>query len=476
MSRRIPWGLPIAAAAVAMLLGAPLWPALSQQPARPSQPRRPFLPRFDPAPPRGSPRPVARRPSSAPRDVPADQEQEGEEIDGGGGGGEVGAPSPEWARTVEVQLHGAPVRAGPDDQSERRGQVARGARFPLLARRLGQGCEGGPWYRIGEAAWICADYVWLSANAPAARAYPGIAEAEVVPFRYAFSAVDGTRAYARPSDIDIDDYVETLARGWGLAIVARRSHEGQTIVRTTRGTWIQASELRWARPSEFAGARLAEVREGMPIPVAWVRRGGASTYTTPGDRRRVGTLPGRAMVQVGDEVREGTRSFTRLGDGRYVETRLLVRPERIAPPAGVGPTDRWIDVHLAQQTLVAYQGTEPVFTTLVSTGRRAGSTPRGTHRIWIKMALGTMDNVEDEEAVAPYSMDGVPWIQYFAEDVALHAVYWHDRFGTVRSHGCVNLSPRDARWLYAFTSPTVPDGWTVTLPTARDRGTVVHVR
>lgn len=408
-----------------------------------------------------------------PRELPADQDQHGDEIEGAG---EVGAPAPEWARTVEVQLHGAPIRAAPNDQSDRRGQAARGTRFPLLARRLGQGCESGPWYRIGDDAWICADYVFLSANAPAARAYPGLAEDEVVPFRYAFSSVDGTRTYTRPSDIDADDYAETLAAGWGLAIVARRSFQGQTIVRTSRGSWVLASELRWARPSEFAGARLAQVAPGMAIPVAWARRGGASTYAAPGDRRRVGTLTGRTMVQVGDEVRVGTRSFTRLGDGRFVETRLIVRPERIARPAGVEPNERWIDVHLAQQTLVAYEGDEPVFTTLVSTGRRAGSTPRGTHRIWIKMAIGTMDNVEDEEAVAPYSMDGVPWIQYFAADVALHGVYWHDRFGTVRSHGCVNLAPRDARFLYGFTSPVVADGWTVTLPTARSRGTVVHVR
>ena len=60
--------------------------------------------------------------------------------------------------------------------------------------------------------------------------------------------------------------------------------------------------------------------------------------------------------------------------------------------------------------------------------------------------------------------------------LALHTAYWHDQFGTRRSHGCVNLSPKDARWLYGFTSPAVPDGWVAVHPTDNDRGTFVRVR
>lgn len=58
-----------------------------------------------------------------------------------------------------------------------------------------------------------------------------------------------------------------------------------------------------------------------------------------------------------------------------------------------------------------------------------------------------------------YELRDVPWIQYFAAGYAIHGVYWHNVFGTPRSHGCVNLSPIDARVAFLWTDPAVPEGW-----------------
>lgn len=58
-----------------------------------------------------------------------------------------------------------------------------------------------------------------------------------------------------------------------------------------------------------------------------------------------------------------------------------------------------------------------------------------------------------------FELRDVPWIQYFAAGYALHGAYWHDVFGTPRSHGCVNLAPIDARLVFAWTDPPVPLGW-----------------
>jgi lipoprotein-anchoring transpeptidase ErfK/SrfK len=58
-----------------------------------------------------------------------------------------------------------------------------------------------------------------------------------------------------------------------------------------------------------------------------------------------------------------------------------------------------------------------------------------------------------------YELRDVPWIQYFAAGYALHGAYWHDVFGTPRSHGCINLSPIDARAAFLWTEPSVPEGW-----------------
>ena len=161
--------------------------------------------------------------------------------------------------------------------------------------------------------------------------------------------------------------------------------------------------------------------------------------------------------------------------------RDLARPHLAPPPPEVTrPGERWIDVELASQTLVAYEGTQPVFATLVSTGRGpAGSdsaTPPGVHRIWVKILASDMDNVERDDLDAHYSLEDVPYVQFFDKAVALHGTYWHRDFGRVKSHGCVNLAPLDSRWLFDFTGPHLPAGWAAAFPEATDPGTAVRVR
>ena len=67
----------------------------------------------------------------------------------------------------------------------------------------------------------------------------------------------------------------------------------------------------------------------------------------------------------------------------------------------------------------------------------------------------------------------VPFVQYFTEGYALHAAYWHDEFGTPQSHGCVNLSPNDAAWLFDWTDPQVPAAWHAAL--SLRKGTLVYI-
>jgi lipoprotein-anchoring transpeptidase ErfK/SrfK len=137
-------------------------------------------------------------------------------------------------------------------------------------------------------------------------------------------------------------------------------------------------------------------------------------------------------------------------------------------------------VDVAQQTLVAYEGKKPVFATIVSTGRGpAGSdleTRKGTFRIWVKVFTTKMDNLDREDLDRHYAIQDVPWVQFFDGAIALHGAFWHRDFGRVHSHGCVNLAPLDARWLFAFTAPHLPGGWTAVLPTKIEQGTVVRVR
>jgi lipoprotein-anchoring transpeptidase ErfK/SrfK len=131
--------------------------------------------------------------------------------------------------------------------------------------------------------------------------------------------------------------------------------------------------------------------------------------------------------------------------------------DRIARPKTVPKNERWIRVDLDRQTLTAYEGEEPVFTTLVSSGLPDHATPTGIYRLHAEHVTATMaDNLA---ADGPYSIEDVPWTMYFLGSYALHAAFWHDRFGHQRSHGCVNLAPRDARWLFFWTAPNLPSAW-----------------
>jgi hypothetical protein len=87
-----------------------------------------------------------------------------------------------------------------------------------------------------------------------------------------------------------------------------------------------------------------------------------------------------------------------------------------------------------------------------------------------------MDDLQRDDVDHHYSIEAVPWVQYFEGDNALHGAFWHDHFGTPVSHGCVNLSPRDARHLFGWTKPSLPSGWSAILPTANDPATRVRVR
>jgi hypothetical protein len=125
---------------------------------------------------------------------------------------------------------------------------------------------------------------------------------------------------------------------------------------------------------------------------------------------------------------------------------------------------KWIDVSLRDQTLVAYEGRRAAFVARVSTGAGGEGDPETTHatikgmyRIQSKHVTATMSG--DRAEGNDYSLADVPYVQYFHHDYALHAAYWHEKFGTPRSHGCINLSPLDAAWIFEWTDAPLPPEW-----------------
>jgi len=391
------------------------------------------------------------------------------------------APLPHWAQSIQVRKGDAPMRMAPTRQSKRRGSASREARLPLFAARYGSGCRE-PWLHVGPQAWLCGDDVELSGSkwAPAGW-HPLRSTPDGLPFRYFFVSRDGSFAYDTLDRVDIGEPAMSLEPGFAVAVTEQRVVGYQIYGRTNRGLWLPMRDLNAARTFLFHGSDVEAV-DGV-IPVAWVVVDRARVYRKSG-KSFVPTARSIArfeMVAWREQVEVFGRSFARISDDEWLRGHDLRHPTVGALPEGVATDERWLDVELASQTLVAYEGARPVYATIVSTGKgktrgHPFETPKGLHRVWVKLQTAVMDNLEDEGASNYWRIEDVPYVQYFAKGVGLHAAFWHRSFGHVRSHGCVNLAPIDAQRLFWFTAPHLPSGWTAVLPTEYEKGNLIRVR
>jgi lipoprotein-anchoring transpeptidase ErfK/SrfK len=110
---------------------------------------------------------------------------------------------------------------------------------------------------------------------------------------------------------------------------------------------------------------------------------------------------------------------------------------------------RWIQIDLANQRLIAWEGTTPVYAVIVSTGKRATPTVLGTFAIQTKHRVTRMTG-------PGYDVPDVPHTMYFHRGYAIHGAYWHNRFGTPVSNGCINLAPDHAAWLFKWATVGTP--------------------
>jgi lipoprotein-anchoring transpeptidase ErfK/SrfK len=118
-------------------------------------------------------------------------------------------------------------------------------------------------------------------------------------------------------------------------------------------------------------------------------------------------------------------------------------------PATTPLQGKRIAIDLSRQTLTAYEGDRPVFDTLISAGLPHTPTPVGTFAIYSKVRSQTMSGPD-------YSVANVEYVSYFHGPYAIHGAYWHNNFGRPISHGCVNLTNADARWLFAWAPIGTP--------------------
>jgi hypothetical protein len=162
---------------------------------------------------------------------------------------------------------------------------------------------------------------------------------------------------------------------------------------------------------------------------------------------------GRVMYRVNER-------YGNPGDIFLVPAETL-RPLTDADAEPISPEveNKRLVVNLTRQTLICYENEREVYYCQVSTGAKFDaqgnavdfwSTPKGKHAVYRKLVSLHMSGQTTG------NWPGVGWTQIFATGgVAIHSTYWHNAYGIPRSHGCVNLKPDDAQWVWRWTYPQV---------------------
>ncbi len=388
------------------------------------------------------------------------------------------APKPEVAverkateRRIARQL--LTIYAEPTTSAPIRGRVPMAAAFDVFGYVEGEGCDGEfGWADLGSHGFAC---MTNTRPGKGTKAYdqPKM-RADITPFYYA--KVKAGRDAPRYRNLRAlnrgDEPTDTLKEGVDYAFIIRRRVGGRIVLIDEQRRAVLESDVRRFRPSYFEGRDL----EAEPVPegklLAWVGNWPeAPSYERASARSTLVHNVGyhdQLLVEPAD-----TDGWYKLPDGTFIaasDVRVFTAPaER---PTAVGPGDIWLDVDLDQQMLTIMLGDAPIFATLVSSGLKA-PTPRGIYRIHNKLASGSMSSSPGADDF--YDVQAVPHIQYFAGSFALHSAYWHDGFGRPISHGCVNLSPKDAKRVFSLTTPTLRPGWIHGYESTEHLGTTVRI-
>jgi hypothetical protein len=428
------------------------------------------------------------------------------------------------------------IWSAPHMESPRLGYFRKGTRVRLGDPRYStEGCPEG-WYELKEGGYVCQGRGMLVGTKPryVHRPPPPPRVDELDPYRHGFVRGDWTPAYKRiptedelwkPPEREIDaglsvegkrdaggdagidggepptevvphdpegadggvDYYryterkhrvvsQLLIRGFWIS-VANRVFDDELrrfYYETVDGDYVPGNEVHLVRPPDYRGY---EVLGSSPLPAAIVSSRHAAFYTERRNRfRGIGPVDRLAVYRVLGESEGPGIPFYRIEGDRWLKSTNVVYFELREPPEGVGEREKWILIDLSRQSLEAYQGVTPVYATLISSGLPGDpetETPTGRFNVSFKHLTDDMAGTVGDDEV--YSVEDVPWVQYVHRNVALHSSFWHSHYGRPRSHGCINLSPADARFLFEWTAPRLPSGWHGVAASDERPGTLVII-
>ena len=226
------------------------------------------------------------------------------------------------------------------------------------------------------------------------------------------------------------------------------------------GEWISKNDGYYVAASEFVGV---ELPAGWNHPFGWVLDTTgiwASLYPGGPATSETGLVPlhHERFNIFAEEVDADGWTWYMVGPDQWVKQVFMTVIKPIARPEGV--SGRWVAIDLYEQSLMAYEDDRPVFATLISSGLGGFDTNEGLFEVWARVASDGMSGATG--APDAYALENVPWVMYFDGGISMHGTYWHNLFGYRRSHGCVNLSISDARWVFQWTGDGAAENGEIT--------------
>ncbi len=390
---------------------------------------------------------------------------------------------------VAYQLDAEMFR-NPNKDSRVVGFLRRGQGLPILRRMKSHaGCNNGTWYQVKGGPYVCTlNGFRPSKQIPSPRGNLATPRTlDDLPFQYAQLRNQNAALYERiPTLAEEERYVRSLKsdaispprvlakrlRGdVFLAVGHSVEDQGRRFWQTIRGRFVRHHDIELLPMPAMRGEPLGST--AMHLPLAFVHTDDATMYCQKQSSAMLhpcGELQKHARFAVDEHVTHEGMSYVQSSEGFLVATHHLRVVEAIERPEAIEHAHKWVHVNLRNQSIVAYEGSTPVYATLISSGKPGYDTPAGTYRIREKY-LST-DMTGEDPIDGDYSVSEVPWVLYYHESYALHGAYWHNNFGNVRSHGCTNIAPADAKWLFHWTSPRLPKHWHAV---RLKRGTTLHI-
>lgn len=272
-------------------------------------------------------------------------------------------------------------------------------------------------------------------------------------------------------------------------------HQKEPIVAET-GQWyqinpdefVQADVITYYTASSFHGAPITSQPQ---YPFGWVIRD-TPIFSAPVDaatpRDIVGWpqpyklaqenssfIPRYTPVTIYETSELGDWGWRRIGENQWIHLYDVGRVDIRTRPAEIPAGSKWVAVNLFEQTMAAYnEQDEMIYATLISSGRQVEGwrTPPGIFKIYSKVKMAKMSGGSISDR---YFLEDVTATMYFHDAYAFHAAYWHDDFGRYKSHGCINMTPTDAEWMFNWSTPVASPLLNKTRASEENDGTWVWV-